>query len=275
MKKILLLILTVGLVLGLTNSLSPDFFNKMFSFCDDIQDISVKNDCYVKKALNKKDITLCGKINETYSSNSFFAKAHCYSNVSKLSKDESVCKNITWQQGKDICYSHLAYNKEDPVLCNYIKDDKQKGICNLGIAWIKEDPLFCEKINNSKIDRYWCYISLAKKKQDMTLCENIELFDVLNSLRDCYLNATNESAPKLCDKITNYKEKDKCYASVATSPVTCEKISSDNIKGLCYWNTAVITKNSTLCEIFYSPVKKLCLEGTSPSESNTRAYIGN
>lgn len=91
-----------------------------------------------------------------------------------------------------------------------------------------------------------CYVSVAEKKQDESICEKIKTPYFKD---ECYLLVGQASLDyKICDKSGGFR--DQCYERVNQSDpniTTCEKITNRDYKERCYVAVAFAEKNESIC----------------------------
>jgi hypothetical protein len=110
----------------------------------------------------------------------------------------------------------------------------------------------CNSLSNLQSERDSCYKTLAKEKQDISLCGNIE-FE--GHVQECYLDlALLKGDSNICSRIskTQYPHySDRCYKEIALSfgdSSLCSDILDENQRSDCYLDVALKIGAFSLCE---------------------------
>ncbi len=101
----------------------------------------------------------------------------CLLDVARETMDEVVCGRIFMPEYQHDCYEEIAIEKQNPSLCdNLSNQEDQQGCFLTAQAVIAQDEQICSGITFSP-HRDNCYILLAWKKQDRSLCDRLEHFE--------------------------------------------------------------------------------------------------
>jgi len=95
--------------------------------CDKIQTIETKDTCYNYAAEFLLDTSYCDEISDSY-----YYKYKCYSDVSIKTKNISICENDYIKNNSthsDNCYIEYATFFDEPEFCEIIKDPNTKKRC--------------------------------------------------------------------------------------------------------------------------------------------------
>lgn len=213
----------------------------------------------------------------------------CLSN--KGVNEEKEC-NIQNQSEKDICYYNLALEKNNISICKNIKTEYIQFTCDykfLKRVESEEDfPIsLCNEVKNFgninlSIDKSEsfslgadiklmgivaderkikdsCFFIAAVKKQNLTICENI---DDLSQKHGCIITAgVAKKDLSVCQRFFDL-EKDDCYFTFAYSlkeSKMCEKIEGQTLKDSCYFQIAFNTRDRNICDkIMYNITRAVC-----------------
>jgi hypothetical protein len=141
---------------------------------------------------------------------------------------------------------------DNPVdVCNKIRDSDERNYC-LGI--VEADTSFCDKINAVGLKES-CKFGAIISKDNVSLCNTFGEED-----RNTCIAIINEDA-SLCEGMEEY-DRNNCYLPVAHAkkdPSLCNKITYESMKEICLYDTAIMTKNSSLCENMDEFLKYPCL----------------
>ncbi|MBT4277535.1 hypothetical protein HOD96_02185 [Candidatus Falkowbacteria bacterium] len=190
--------------------------------CDKIKAPNIKNDCYIKQAIAKKDVQICEKINNKFSPN------------------------------KSECYEDLAISENNIDICNKITDsDLTKLKCRVSI---NKDIKLCDESEGFKNS---CLIKLAMATKDISICKQINH----KPRYSLCLSSVAESAKSkdFCDIIDDLHMKELCFIRVAIetkNPKMCNEISFEENKQICFFGLAIETFDIDLCDD--SGIKKRC-----------------
>ena len=244
---------------------------KKYAVCTNIDDLSKKNTCYTKLAVDEGDFSICYKvhideIDQCYKEIAVSGehpsicgkientdiKDDCHKEVAVSREDPSICSKIEdkptwgWYHGRSTetnikreeCYKDIAVSKGDPSICDKIKIDGMRDDCYKDVAISKEDPSICSKIkNDGKIAD--CYTDIAISKEDPSICDKLKIES--KGRADCYTGvALLKEDPSICSNIKVDGRRDNCYEEVAISkkdPSACDKIENEGKRSSCYKST--------------------------------------
>jgi len=186
--------------------------------CDSISSEANKYLCYVSVNPASQDPLICDRLGY-YD----YKKASCIRDIAVAKMDTNICDAIVGYQKTD-CYKNVAEAKLDYSICDEIDDSFSAGadsklMCYLSIAEKTQNMYICRRMTRGQPN---CYVSVAKGKQDESMCDNIASVitfdtteDLIQSQDSCYdyvAEAKNDIS--ICDKISDTKTKDSCYGSV-------------------------------------------------------------
>jgi hypothetical protein len=170
-------------------------------------DKSDVNGCYSQIAANKKDLSICLRIESPA------LLLLCKSDVAVAKGDPSICADLNDDEVLDSCYSQIAEAKKDVALCDKVRREENKVGCLSALALSKNDASICSKIYSMRpYDGDLCYSKLAEQNGDASMCEK-----VAGVGRDyCFERvAAGEKDERICERIINREEKDICIKGVA------------------------------------------------------------
>lgn len=171
--------------------------------CSKIDFKDFKDDCLVKVANEKVDQTICELILDEK------MQFSCYSDISRLTNDVELCKMVeTDEYWNTICYKNYAIGNNNSDYCWFIPKGEQNNPCFYEVAvktldWeachdITDTTLYnkcnhiisqralriepCLQLNNL-VDRDSCVIRLARKSDDVKICEEIKIEGIKE---DCF-----------------------------------------------------------------------------------------
>jgi len=188
MKKTnLILILSLILISGcaITGQVIKDS-------CIDETNSALKDDCYVKLAVNTTNLDFCKKIEDKRTANSCYAKAAkefstcnlieddiywrdiCFKSVAESTLDVSLCFLIVDQESKNTCFYNIALDKIEVDLCKPITKDSKRDTCMYEIAKETNDISICPLIS-TKYNQNACLFKIAVNTQNSTICDMIDI----------------------------------------------------------------------------------------------------
>jgi hypothetical protein len=135
MDKKLFLGIAIGLILITGGCLvwqlwytpmTSDNENETLVPCSDIQGQLLKDDCYWREASQKRDSSICDKIQNQETIDNCY-----YSYIASSNQDVSICNSMQDQTRKDECYWLIAVSKKDQSICNNIGGEEKKGTCEM------------------------------------------------------------------------------------------------------------------------------------------------
>jgi len=191
---------------------------KNILICDSISSEANKYLCYVSVNPASQDPSVCDRLGY-YD----YKKASCIRDIAVAKMDTNICDAIVGYQKTD-CYKDVAEAKLDYSICGKIDDSFSAGadsklFCYLSLAEKTKNMYICRQMTRGQPN---CYVSVAKGKQDASMCDNIAsviTFDTQEDLQEtqdsCYdYVAEAKKDISICDKISDTKTRDSCYNSV-------------------------------------------------------------
>jgi len=141
------------------------------SECNALTNDPAKDNCFLKLAVSKKDISIC----DMMPIGGFSALRHsdCYGAVGKEVKEASLCDNLDEEVGLsniNACYNGVAIGSLDESLC--IKGSGGEDNCYLFIGVAKGDLSICDMIVTGK--KWTCYMNIGINTGDASICDMIE-----------------------------------------------------------------------------------------------------
>jgi hypothetical protein len=168
----------------------------------------VKGECYAYTAVKENKLEICKVIkgneleNETL--NDWYrnvTKEECYVNFAKLTKNNSVCYELSLEFEKDRCFKGVAEASGNELLCGEIANTNDKEECIMIVATNLGDVSICEKIEDLGL-KDSCYIGVAETSKNASLCEEVTYQAYWKD--DCYYNMAEVlKDASLCKKITS------------------------------------------------------------------------
>lgn len=172
------------------------------SICEKIQDIDLKNLCFMDLAYYYERIDLCEK--------SIEFKSECALDLAIKTMNSSYCEKTNREQ--EIC--RQAFQEKNESICYTIGLGRAE--CVEGIRL--NDSNKCNEIDSFKDP---CYYYIALETQNHLLCENLSLIELKDA---CFFRiATEINNINICEKMS--EEKENCIIWIA--------INTNNIN-LCY-----------------------------------------
>jgi len=135
------------------------------------------------------------------------------------------------------CLYEVAILEKDINICNRINESSGYfNQCYLEVAKGKEEISICEEIESVYVQGD-CYTAMAEEKKDVTLCNQIKSEDSRKKL--CYDSlAKILKDESICDMIDHDFSRDECVLKVALAkndPNTCDKIKkTGHLRNSCY-----------------------------------------
>lgn len=151
------------------------------TICDNIESNRTRSFCYKESAVSKGDIKVCDKIID----DSFWWNT-CYIEVAKKTLDPHPCYQVSPLEDKDECLKEVIVNKGDAKLCLDISKSGDEPGCILEIAKDKGDYTLCD-LNTRSIDENTCYYRMAKYLNNSLICSNIDM-DTIKLSCQSYFN---------------------------------------------------------------------------------------
>jgi len=133
--------------------------------------------------------------------------------------------------------------------CEEIQDNIGQANCYIELAMKNTDSSVCEKIIYNADHRNKCYVNLAEHTGNSNICNKISDNDLKEK---CYFWAAGETGnADTCAGITDSDLQAMCYVDLAekTSDAnSCDKITDIHIRDKCYREVAIATNDRSLCE---------------------------
>lgn len=147
----------------------------------------------------------------------------------KIDEAVSYCDKIVSEKSRSACVK-VVKGKEGA--CESLESTK-KTSCYISLARRKGDPSICKKIDNEQ--KYYCLALLTGNHE---YCEK-----TWTSFKEyCYENvALITGKPSICKHISKSKDSDSCLAVVKEEPQLCSQRN-------CIVRLALFTGDSTICE---------------------------
>ncbi len=113
----------------------------------------------------------------------------------------------------------------------------------------------CEKKQDIS-DKYFCFATVARLKNDISLCENIPdvsqkdgcYFDVAVKDWDNYPVPIPEQNPAICEKIQNQTTENICEAILTKDSAKCASLQDNDISALCYADVGIARQDLSICD---------------------------
>lgn len=126
----------------------------------------VKDNCYVKYAVENNDESYCSLLKDKYEDwGGGNIEAGCLKELAVINGNVSYCKKITGRY-QDLserdCYTAVAFSKSDPDIC---KGSNDSDYCFSWFSMIKKDPNICNSIKKDDY-RKECLWRLETKYYD-------------------------------------------------------------------------------------------------------------
>jgi hypothetical protein len=248
------------------------------SLCEKILEKEIQSNCYIGVAFLSQDISVCDKIQDEEKKGickflikrnsivceNIFNKEECYKLFAKFLDDKSLCEKIEDKEKLKECLANV-----DSAIVKEFQKRKEENIqkeSSLSDKAVIENNLsLCNTIKNTSI-RDNCIYAIARKLQDVSLCEKI-----LEEPTKISCMSILKKDPSLCDNINDNFDvfvKDNCYFAFVTLirdlsknllKITCDKITNIEIKDGCYMQLAIHKEDSSLCSNIQDTVsRKAC-----------------
>ncbi len=253
---------------------------KALSYCDFRSELSSYYNVLDKDFDNLMcQIDLTGNYNlcESIDSEHKSYKVKCINLISSRINNYLICENFESKSSINLCFNLFAKKLNDPEICNYQENSRSKDACLLDM--MKENPTlnFCEKISEDifrkacykklaldktdsslcqKSKDPWCFIELAKKTNDYTLCEEIPKTlpaKEVQYFKDMCYQEIGINDPNLCENISEDWLKFSCYQKILNGKMknysanNCEKLDDAMEKNICFAICAEQDENIKLC----------------------------
>lgn len=160
------------------------------NICDNTQDNTVKEGCYLILAEKNGDVDICdNKVKDPTN------KENCYLKVAIANGNQELCiKIVSNSQWNYNCYLFIARNKLDPSICYNLPESGpyNRYSCELDInterAVLENNPIYCDTLEVQWKKNY-CYSYFARATLDENFCYKMrdeEPGD--NSIENCIEN---------------------------------------------------------------------------------------
>ena len=211
---------------------------KALSYCDFRSELSFYYNVLDKDFDNLMcQIKLTGDYNlcESISSEHKSYKVQCFEQIIEKSDNYLICESFKSESSVNLCFHLFAKKLNDPDICDYRRGYRAKDTCLLDMMKIDPSLDICEKINEDIFQRS-CYKQLALDESDSSLCQKS---------KDpwCFIDLAEKTGDNsLCEEILKISPldnaqyfKDMCYQKIGkNNPILCENIETDFLKFSCY-----------------------------------------
>ncbi|MDD5145603.1 MAG: hypothetical protein PHF44_02075 [Candidatus Pacebacteria bacterium] len=202
----------------------------------------LKQECYATLAINEKDPSFCGKIDDGVD------KDLCFYNVAVEAENKTFCERIADENFyyMESCFMAVAEKNGDFATCDEIADSQKKKSCKQDIknsmlqnkAISENSPSLCNQI----------------KSPDGGISALLNENDEKKYLRDnCYYETAiaNKNA-EICKKIKEECQQAICIAEIK-NPYACERCKDEACCGVismrqsCYNKAAISLEDPSFC----------------------------
>ena len=156
-----------------------------YLYCEQISDISKRDDCYYTVGRMDQNTYVCGLISTSSNcegtaqgeSGMLDCKDSCYHDIAVGTLNPSICQDIRTQNGKDACYWRVALNSKNSNLCSKIVTSSgtiSNDFCYYSIAVQNNNINICSPINDAKQhDQCMMVVIRNLKLKDLSLCNQM------------------------------------------------------------------------------------------------------
>lgn len=143
-----------------------------YAYCDNLQLGQGKEYCISSIAVGTGNVLECEKV-ELYEGDPV-PRDQCYREIAFTQRNISICNLSSSIQAKDYCTLFVVQPIRDASLCNSISELLTQEQCHLGVYLTRSEvnAEYCATLE-FEINRDMCYINVALKTKDESLCENI------------------------------------------------------------------------------------------------------
>ena len=217
------------------------------------------------------DYNLCESINPEHKS----YKVQCFERLIEGSNNYLICESFKNESSVNLCFSLFAKKLEDPEICDYRRDYMSKDTCLLDMMKINPSLDICEKISEDIFQRS-CYKQMALKENDPLLCQK-------SNDPWCFIDlAEKTNDHSLCEEILKISPldnaqyfKDMCYQKIGkNNPILCENIETDFLKFSCYQKLLIDENENYIkdscAELNNTTDKNICFAVQAEQEGNIK-----
>ncbi len=175
-----------------------------------------------------------------------------------IEKNSELCDKITNVSIRDKCYDAIIY---DAIIYHKYKTVDVELLCSKTSTRIDHSPLTLPNESEYYLtNREHCYRDMVS----FSLSNKTEMCNEFNYklLREeCYITiAIRRENQTLCDMIDDFEDNLYCIALASRNTSLCEEIENQTWKDYCYQNLAILTEDIDLCNnIQTEEIRKLCL----------------
>lgn len=91
------------------------------ALCSNINDLSMRNNCYNEIGWRTRNTSLCDRIIEDKN-----RKDSCYGEIASMENNSSLCEKIEQLSYRDACFKSVAVHTGNNSLCDKISEDKKE-----------------------------------------------------------------------------------------------------------------------------------------------------
>lgn len=182
--------------------------------------------CFTRRAIKQNNVSLCERISGTTHLESGSA-AECRRLVANAS---NMCYGLYGSLDEDECYAHLGTVFSDASYCGIIIDR------TLAVS---------------------CYSDVGMAEKNVSLCDRV----VGDDAEKAFCVAVAGNSPRLCDEVGG--RRDECYLRISAEwgdASSCSRLEDDASMIQCLWDTAVKTRDPSVCDTVEPKIKDECYE---------------
>ena len=121
--------------------------------CEEMTNTLEQYNCFLKKAIDEKDISYCDKVSEV-------SRTLCIVEVAKVTGQDSFCDSLEKSEEKEICEYRVALETKDISKCT--GSEEQIKLCK---AIILDDEAICDEFTDAE-EKEGRYMTLTPKSTD-------------------------------------------------------------------------------------------------------------
>jgi len=186
----------------------------------------------------------------------------CITSLAVEKKQPSYCEEISYSAAKNRCFYYAAIASRDKSICDRtIEHSRVKGYSSVNIPESRE---VCKKVIDieskynpgcelgilngrfsSDIDVGECYMDLAKRTNDVSVCYAIRRWDRRYNCFSYF--AIQEKNISLCEEIDNIDSAISCKARAQLDYTLCNQIEEASTRYYCLEYLAEKLKDPSIC----------------------------
>src|SRR3989338_7309635 len=174
--------------------------------CDRITDEPVRDGCYAFVAVNKKDVSICGRILSDR------ARDNCLVTAPE-DPNPAACQKVMQREVRDHCFYNVVSFSSNDQYCESIQDAEKKDSCFLQRLAYALNASICSKVSLES-SHAQCITQIAIKNADLGICGQLSgAFE-----RTCISRVSLEgSSIENCSGLMDVDDRQACYLGLVES----------------------------------------------------------